>query len=94
LKGISKNSWLAYDKNFRGGVNVATGDVNGDGQIEIITAPASSGGPQIRIFNSSGTALNSFFAYDKNFRGGIKVTVGDMDENGELEILAGLKNFY
>ncbi len=94
LKGILKNSFLAYDKKFQGGVNVAAGDVNGDGEIEIITAPASGGGPQIRIFNSSGRALKSWFAYDKNFRGGIKVTVGDIDENGELDILAGLKNFY
>jgi len=94
LKGILKKSWLAYDKNFKGGVSVAIGDVNDDGQNEVVTAPGIGGGPQIRVFNANGGALKSFFAYDKDYHGGVRVTLSDINADGKLEILAGIKNFY
>jgi len=94
LSGRLKNSFLAYDAKFNGGVNVAVADVDGDGNAEIITAPASSGGPQIRIFNSQGKALGSFFAYDKSYHGGVRVSASDINDDGRMEILVGLKNFY
>jgi hypothetical protein len=53
----------------------------------------SNGGPQVRIFNSTGKCLSSFFAYDKALRGGLKITLSDTNNDGRLEILTGLKNF-
>lgn len=93
-KGILINSFLAYDNKFKGGVSVAIGDTNGDGQVDIITAPGAGGGPHIRIFNSRGEVLSNFFAYDKNYHGGIKVSASDINDDGLVEILAGIKNFY
>ncbi len=94
VKGTLKNSFLAYDKKFKGGVNVATGDVNADGKIEIISAPGAGGGPHIRIFNNRGEVLSNFFAFDQSYHGGVKVTVSDINEDGKAEILTGIKNFY
>jgi len=94
LQGKERASFLAYDKKFFGGVNIAVGDLNGDNQAEIVASPASGGGPQIRIFSGTGRALGGFFAYDKIWRGGIKVSISDVDGDGRAEILAGLKNFY
>lgn len=42
--------FLAYDRKFRGGVRIAAGDVDGDGQDEIVTGAGPSGGPHIRVF--------------------------------------------
>ncbi|PIR95675.1 hypothetical protein COT93_00915 [Candidatus Falkowbacteria bacterium CG10_big_fil_rev_8_21_14_0_10_37_18] len=92
LNGQLKSSFLAYDVKMRGGINVTAGDLSGDGISEIITAPASAGGPQVRIFSESGRVLGGFFAYDKNYHGGLKVTVAD--DSGHAAILVGLKNFY
>ncbi|MFA5023837.1 MAG: putative glycoside hydrolase [Patescibacteria group bacterium] len=92
-QGKLETSWLAYDQKFRGGVNVALGDINGDGTLEIITGPGSGGGPQVRIFNSAGKALKSFFAYDQSFHGGIRVAASDINEDGLMEILVGINNF-
>ena len=36
--------WAAY-KDFTGGLNIAAGDLDGNGAKEIITAVASAGGP-------------------------------------------------
>lgn len=94
LKGVLKNSFLAYDKKFRGGISVAIGDVNGDGKNEVVTAPGIGGGPHIRIFNGQGEVLSSFFAYDKTYHGGVKVSLSDINNDGQIEILTGIKNFY
>ncbi|MCF7860256.1 hypothetical protein K9M09_01395 [Patescibacteria group bacterium] len=82
-------NFFAYDKNFRGGVNVAVGDVNGDGKAEIITGAGPGGGPHVRYFNEKGGVLGGFFAYDENFRGGVNVAAGDINKDGKAEIITG-----
>lgn len=94
LAGKLKNSFFAYDKKFKGGINLAAGDFNNNGVSEIITAPAKGGSPQIKIFDSRGNLQKSFFAYDPSYRGGVSLSVSDMDEDGALEILTGIKNLY
>ncbi len=78
---------VAYQENFRGGVEVAVGDVDGDGEKEIITAPGAGGGPEIRIFNLQGLLENRFFVFDKKDRSGLELAVGDVDGNGVEEII-------
>ncbi len=85
--------FLAYDKSFKGGVNVAVGDVNGDGQNEIVTGPGAGGGPEIRVFDIYGKLLKKFMAYDKTIKTGVKVIVEDINSDGIDEILASSANF-
>jgi len=94
LTGKLENNFLAYDQRFRGGVGVAVADVLGDSKLEIITGPLSGGGPHVRIFSNDGQVLGSFFAYDKTYHGGIRVTTSNLDEAGQAKILVGIKNFY
>jgi hypothetical protein len=75
--GVAKLGFFAYDPGFSGGVRVAAGYVNGDGQAEIITGAGPSGGPNVKVFSGiNGTQLSSFFAYDPGFNGGVYVAVG------------------
>lgn len=81
------NAFAAYPFVFEGGVYAVSGDITGNGQKEIITAPGKGGGPQIRIFDNRGNLKGQFFAYDPTFRGGITMTLVDRDGNGIYEIL-------
>lgn len=86
-RGNVIKQFFAYAPGFRGGVRVTTGDVDGDGYDEIITAAGRGGGPHVRIFNANGKVLSQFFAFPTTFRGGITVASGDVDADGTDEIL-------
>jgi len=81
--------FFVYGIEFRGGINVACGDLNGDGTAEIVTAPMSNGGPHVRIFNRYGEPIFTpgFFAYKTSMKGGVNVAVGDIDGGGIDEII-------
>ncbi len=87
--GTIKNAWYAYSDTFRGGVDVATGDIDKDGKVEIITAAGSGGGPHIKIFKSDGVLLKEFLAYDGRFRGGVFISSTDWDNDGVADIITG-----
>jgi membrane-associated phospholipid phosphatase len=72
-------SFMAYDPAFAGGVNVAVGDVTGDGQPDIVTGAGAGGGPHVKVFTPTGQPVTSFFAYDPGFAGGVNVAVGDVN---------------
>jgi len=74
---------------FRGGVYVAGGDMNGDGAAEVVVGADAGGGPQVMVFDGkTGGALNSFHAMPPSFTGGVRVAVGDLDGDGRAEVIA------
>jgi len=84
-----KNQFFAYAFGFRGGVSLATGDIDNDGIKEIITGAGPTGGPHVRIFDHQGRYKNDFFAASSRFRGGVDVTTMDYDLDGADEIITG-----
>jgi len=90
--GKIESNFLAYSENFLGGAKVQTGDVNGDGQSEIVTSTGSGGGPHIKIFNNKGELISQFFAFDKDSRGGVNLAVFDLNGDGIAEIITGAGN--
>ncbi len=87
-------SFLAYGTN-QWGVNVASGDFDGDGIDEILTGagPGAVFGPHVRGWNvDGGTATSiagiSFMAWEYT-EWGVNVGAGDVDGDGIDEIFAG-----
>ncbi len=83
--GTMIKSFYAYDKSFRGGIDVAAGDVDGDGIDEIVTGDSVGGTGEVRIFNGNGKLQKKFFAYSSNFKAGLRVSVGNIKEANEAE---------
>jgi len=82
-------NFYAYGLGYRGGVNVAVGDVDGDGYNEIITAPKFHGGPDVHIYSKRGFLKKRFFAYGEGFHGGVNISTADIDGDGIDDIITG-----
>jgi hypothetical protein len=94
---IAIGSFMAYDPSFRGGVTVASGDVNGDGQADLITGAGAGGGPHVKVFDgydllvNSGkvTPIASFFADPPSFTGGVSVGAIRFNGSPTADIIVG-----
>ncbi|MFM8635681.1 MAG: hypothetical protein ACKOEX_12885 [Planctomycetia bacterium] len=79
---------------WKGSVRVATGDLNGDGIDEIITAPGRGRVGEIRVFEVVGNTaqwLTSYrsFPFGPTYRGGLEVAVGRLNTDIFGDIIAG-----
>jgi hypothetical protein len=94
-------STFAFDPAFRGGLRVAAGNVAGpDASEEIIVGADAGGGPHVRVFSLidqqlviAPGPLGDFFAFEPEFRGGVRVAAGELTGNlldgDELVVAAG-----
>lgn len=95
-------SFFAYNPSFTGGVNVAIGDVNGDGTLDVITGPGRGGGPQVTVVDGTqfgqlqtngqiavSALLANFYAFAPTFTGGVFVSGGITGSNGQLNLIIG-----
>jgi autotransporter-associated beta strand protein len=67
------DTFFAYDINFAGGLSVVMADIDNDGLAEIVTAPYTNGGPEVKVFRYQKGQLYNFYAYDPLFTGGVFV---------------------
>jgi fimbrial isopeptide formation D2 family protein/uncharacterized repeat protein (TIGR01451 family) len=88
--GGERFRFQAYEPWFTGGVRTATGDVDGDGTPDVVTATGVGGGPRVRVFSGAdGHVIRDFFAYEAEFRGGVFVAAGDVTGDGVADIVTG-----
>ncbi len=96
MNGVEKftSGFFAYDEGFRGGVQVATANIDGKGADEIITAAGPGGGAHVRGFDKYGN-FNGFdlFPFDAGFRGGVSVAGANVDGGAEDEVVVSQLTF-
>ena len=82
---------------FEGGVNVAMGDVDGDGILDLIVGSGEDHAPEVVAYAGAairgkgafGTELARFRAFDSVARGGVSVAVAQIDGTTSDNIIVG-----
>jgi len=92
--GTQIGTFSPFGGGFTGGLRVATGDVTGDGIIDLVMTTGPGGRTLVFIYDGASIIANpnapilfrSFFAFG-NFSGGAFVAVGNLDGIGASEII-------
>lgn len=76
---VIKKEFLAFDANFNLGLRVAVGNSDSSNSgMEIGIAPATGGGPNIKVFSTTGSNLyNNLVAFEPWWRGGYDIALFD-----------------
>ncbi len=89
-----------YTLAFQGQINVASGDINGDGHDDIIVSIAANGPPHLKVFSGAdGSELMSILVYPgasdpadpayfgNAFQGGVRIASGDVTGDHRDDII-------
>lgn len=71
-----RNGFFTYDERYAGGARIYFSDIDGAGDAETIVAS----GAKLEIFNSLGEHWFSDYPYGGNFKGDIRIAVGQLFE--------------
>jgi uncharacterized delta-60 repeat protein len=87
------------DKNFRGGARTSLGRVNDDSRFDLVVAAGYGGGPRIALYDGGHFVrgmtiappklIPDFFAFEPSLRNGAFVTLGDLNGDGQAELVFG-----
>lgn len=88
-----QREFFAYGLGFKGGVNVALGDINNDGWTDIVTGAGPGGGSHVKVFSGkTGLEIASFFAYPVGYNGGVYVAAADVNNDGKDDVITGVQS--
>lgn len=86
-QAVAMRNFIAFNDGYRGGVNVAAGDVNGDGKAEIAVS-RQRGTADVAVFNGA-TGGVMFKLPSTAATSGATVAIGDVNGDGKAEVVVG-----
>ncbi|HJZ54549.1 MAG TPA: DUF4394 domain-containing protein [Gemmataceae bacterium] len=83
-------SFVVYNPEFTGGLQVTTAFIDGDNRAEVVTGPGVGGRGRLRVF---GADKHKVFAnheiFGSQYQGGLRVGATDVNGDGTPEVLGG-----
>jgi hypothetical protein len=80
--------YLGAAPNYTGGLYVAATDLTRNNRAEIVVGLDAGPSPSVRIFSGqNGKFIGEIEPYPNTFRGGVRVAVGDPDDQGRMKVI-------
>ncbi len=79
--------FTAFDSQYRGGVSLAGVDTDGDGTKEIVVGIGGNTSPEVKVYNIREQVQKQAYVFATNFRGGVELSGGDVNNDGIDELL-------
>jgi hypothetical protein len=92
------HDFFVFEQSLRNGVYLAVGDLNGDGVGDLVLGGGPGGAPRVMVLSGADLVagqgvrsqmLANFFAGDINNRGGVRVAVKNLDDDGLADLVVG-----
>lgn len=77
-----RNGFFIFDANYKGGDLIARLDLDGNGRRDLLVVS----GNKIMAWRDDGQPFLRLYPYTANYRGRLRVALGDLDRNKNLEI--------
>lgn len=91
---LYSGSFYAFPSDFKGGVNIAACDTNGNGKDEIIASAGPGGEAHVRAFDSRGNYLGlDYRPFADSQKGGATVACANVDGGAEDELVFAIQSF-
>jgi hypothetical protein len=80
-----------FESSYRGGADVACGNVDGGAEEEVIVSKNIMDKAQVKVYKTDSTKriIGDFYAFPEGHKEGANVTAGDMDNDGHDEVIVG-----
>jgi hypothetical protein len=82
------SQFAGVDDQYKGGLWVAAADLSKNNRAEIVVGLDAGHRPLVRMFDGRGRFLGETEPFPSNFRGGVRVAIGDPDDGARLKIIA------
>ncbi len=85
---LISGNWFPFGNKYTGGYSIAVlAGAGNPGKVVLGTGTGLA--TKVQLYNPDFTLFREWFAYEKYFKGGVHVAVGDIDGDGIEEIVAG-----
>ena len=85
-----RNGFFVFDANYNGGDQVAKIDINGNDLPDLLVA--SKG--RLKVWRDDGQIMLNVYPYGANYKGELKIAVGDLTGDNKKEIAVGTNSGY
>ncbi len=83
------DNWFPFGKAYKGGYSLGVLSPEEKAAGKVVVGSGTGRDTVVQLYDTNFTLFKEWFAYEKFFKGGVNVAVGDVDGDGKQEIVAG-----